>query len=419
MLLRKKIYIYLTPCFPSPESWRGGFCYDAVKALLRDGRYDVRVMTSSPGEDYDYHGIHVYRFHKYALGSSDYFPFLFEPLKVYYFTKKLKMMGLKPSDIAVCHVHLFENYAPYATWLKQKNPKCLTLLHHHWTGKHELTQGKFDYLPGVKELLYLNTRKHLEAADAQVFCSEISRSAFAHYYPNGPLMSNIDMKEQLCFPNLFRSICPKDTHVCYNGIDSKLFYPRPRSSLPTSYRIGCVGNFTPQKSQKTLIEAVDILMQRHDFTKKIEVVFVGSGSNLDSCKSLAASICTKYTDRLDIVFKTEMHHDDMPEFYRSLDLFVLPSYYEAFNCVFIEALGCGIPIIGCNNISIREVLSTKDSKKWLFPPKDAKELAVRIEMAIHERPAPQKLTHNLDIDVVTRDFLDWVDKKRDSNEILQ
>ena len=246
----KPIYLYLTPCFPSPESWRGGFCYDAVKALIRDGRYDVRVMTSSPGADYDYHGIHVYRFHKFSIGCSDYLPFLTEPLKIHYFAKKLKLIGLSPSDIAVCHAHLFENYAPYATWLKHKNPKCLTLLHHHWTGKHELSQGKLDCIPGIKELLYLNVRKHLEAADVQIFCSEISKNAFARYFPNGPLAPSADMKEQLFFHKMFRSVTLGDNIVCYNGIDTKLFFPQPKTSLSASYRIGCVGNFTPQKSQK-------------------------------------------------------------------------------------------------------------------------------------------------------------------------
>lgn len=388
---------------------------------MRDGRYDVRVMTSSPGDDYDYHGIHVYRFHKFALGCSDYLPFLTEPLKIHYFAKKLKAIRLSPSDIAVCHVHLFENYAPYATWLKRKNPKCQTLLHHHWTGRHELSVDKtFDWIPGLKAWLYLYSRKHLEAANAQIFCSETSKTAFGRYFPNGPLAPSVDMKTQLRFPNLFRSVRLGQHLVCYNGIDTSLFHcshsptstSTPFSIPPTStYRIGCIGNFTPQKSQATLIRAVDVLTQRHSGIEKIEVIFVGSGLKLEFCKALAASLLATRSSRLQIMFKTEVHHDLLPDFYCSLNLFVLPSYYEAFNCVFIEALGCGVPIIGCDNVSIREVLFAEDAKMWLFPPEDAEALADRIEMAMRERPPRQQLTRNLDIDVITREFVDWVDGK--------
>ena len=44
----KRIYLFVTPFFPSPESWRGGYCLDAAQALIRDGRFDVRVFVPGP-----------------------------------------------------------------------------------------------------------------------------------------------------------------------------------------------------------------------------------------------------------------------------------------------------------------------------------------------------------------------------------
>ena len=50
-------------------------------------------------------------------------------------------------------------------------------------------------------------------------------------------------------------------------------------------------------------------------------------------------------------------------FYNQLDLFVLPSKYEALGCVYLEALACGVPFIGVKNQGIEDVVKN-DLKKY-------------------------------------------------------
>ena len=70
----KKTYIVITPFFPTPNSYRGCYVYDAVRAIQRDGRYHVEVFVpkrrGDKREGYDIDGLRVHLFPMTALPSS-------------------------------------------------------------------------------------------------------------------------------------------------------------------------------------------------------------------------------------------------------------------------------------------------------------------------------------------------------------
>ncbi|NQV90057.1 glycosyltransferase family 4 protein [Candidatus Uhrbacteria bacterium] len=69
--------------------------------------------------------------------------------------------------------------------------------------------------------------------------------------------------------------------------------------------------------------------------------------------------------------------EKMPEVYAGSDVFALPSENETFGQVFIEAMACGLPVIGTNVGGIPEIITDKHNG-FLVQANDASELAHKI-----------------------------------------
>ena len=81
----------------------------------------------------------------------------------------------------------------------------------------------------------------------------------------------------------------------------------------------------------TLLKAIYLIVTNG--FQKIKVIFIGTGPTLDDCVNY---VKRKQMETY-VEFRNEVKHEELPKFYNSLDLFVLPSYYEAFGCVYAEA----------------------------------------------------------------------------------
>ncbi len=80
---------------------------------------------------------------------------------------------------------------------------------------------------------------------------------------------------------------------------------------------------------------------------------------------------------------------EMSGVYKEVDLFVLPSENETFGQVFIEAMSCGIPVIGTKVGGIPEIISDSYNG-YLVQPDDASILAQRIEKLINDEALRDK-----------------------------
>lgn len=125
----------------------------------------------------------------------------------------------------------------------------------------------------------------------------------------------------------------------YNGVDDKVFVPRPRDpGRPVV--VGTVGRMKTVKNQTFLVESfVTLLTRRPELRERMRLRLVGSGPLLAQCQTLLER--AGLAERADIVGDS----DRVAEELNAMDLFVLPSLAEGISNTILEAMAAGLPVI--------------------------------------------------------------------------
>lgn len=132
-----------------------------------------------------------------------------------------------------------------------------------------------------------------------------------------------------------------------NGVDLGKFFPEGKKvdlGLPGPVILS-VGALTWYKHHERTIEALKYL-------DKGSLLIIGAGPKEHELHQLIKS--SNLEERIKIM---HVPFEEIPAYYRSADLFVLPSWErEAFGIVYLEALASGIPVVAPNDLSRREIM---------------------------------------------------------------
>lgn len=172
--------------------------------------------------------------------------------------------------------------------------------------------------------------------------------------------------------------------VIPGGVDLNIFSPCPdknrvrkRLNIPQDEVIlFTVRNLVHRMGLENLIIAFNDLIKQK---AKIKLVIGGEGG----LKGGLVSLAKNFGIEKHIYFTGFIPENDLPLYYSMADLFVLPTKeLEGFGLVTLEAMACGLPVIGTPVGGTKEILGNFDSS-FLFNGTDPYSIAELILMNYH------------------------------------
>ncbi len=149
---------------------------------------------------------------------------------------------------------------------------------------------------------------------------------------------------------------PRKVTVIPPGVDTSHFYPIPADEArqfiglePDARMILFVGRIEPLKGVSTLIEAVACLKLK-DLVEPVHLVVIGGDPDGES-ETISdemirlQKLCDELTVGKMVVFLGKRGQDTLPYYYSAAEVVVMPSHYESFGLVALEAMACGTPVI--------------------------------------------------------------------------
>ncbi|MBD5274660.1 MAG: glycosyltransferase family 4 protein [Bacteroides sp.] len=249
-------------------------------------------------------------------------------------------------DFDIVHVHLFPNQllASLANRfiVKSKRPKLITTEHSTWNNRR-----KYKILRSFDRYMYA-------AYDRIVTISPQTYSTLTEWLKSNKLSKKIIninngveiSKFQIGWTDLLRTMLHiPENHVIVTMV-ARMSYP---------------------KDPVTLVKAAALI-------KKIDVVFIGDGILNDSVREEA--------ERLGISKRVHILglRNDVPSLLSDSDIGCLSTKWDGFGLVAVEYMAAGLPVLVTDVPGLREVVGCKEA---LFPYKDYKTLANKLEMLIN------------------------------------
>lgn len=320
-------------------SWEAGgpvrATYEISKSLVQDG-HDVTVYTTDgfkhrldvvKNKPVFVDGIRTYYFRNLSLYLSRNMN-----LPIPYYLPVVLKKEIKNFD--VIHIHEYRTF--------------LAVLIHYYAKKYNIP---YVLQPrGSMPLLGKNNQKKIfdyffgnslvQDAKLIIASSKIESSFYSERFPN------IDQKKIIYIPN---GVSIEN----YSNLPKKGEFKKQYSINESDEIILFLGRIHEIKGLDILVEAFSNLLKYHN---NIKLVIAGPDDGY--FKKLEAIV-----DKLDlgdnVIFTGPLYEQQKIKAYVDADVFVLPSRYESFGNVILEAIACGIPVIITDRCGVSDIVENE------------------------------------------------------------
>lgn len=313
---------------------------------LEDRGHDVKVLTrkggSSPELEVDVVEVGYLDLRQDVLNSYSAMPG---------FVNYLRKHG---QDFDLIHGHGLLGFSqPLALFLRLSDTKFVYTLH---GVSSEHTSRK--WLQPLARLLFYPEKLTVKAADRLITVSkDAKKRAMDHY-----------------------SLEEKSIDVVYNGVDTDKF----SSTTEFDNKILFVGHMNSRKGPQILLES---FLEIEDSFPDAELVLVGGGRIKPELQKKVDK--RGLNDR--VSFLENISEDKLVELY-SESIFVLPSAYEGLGMVYVEAMACGAPVIGCDNSAVPEVID--DGETGFLVERNSESISEKLRELLENPDLVQEMGKN-------------------------
>ncbi len=187
------------------------------------------------------------------------------------------------------------------------------------------------------------------------------------------------------------------------GVDTGRFYPIPLDEAREFVRVGCgdrmilyVGRIEPLKGIDSLLEAIAILHRKGRLGDRPVCLAIIGGDPDASPDQMTAEMSRLQSLRESlgirdlVTFLGRRDQDTLPYYYSAAELVVVPSHYESFGLVALEAMACGKPVVASETGGL--VYLVRDGETGFHVPVgDAHALADRIGRLLRDEELRQRM----------------------------
>lgn len=189
-----------------------------------------------------------------------------------------------------------------------------------------------EFYPWIDTKIYAwKFRRTLKEADHIIAISECTRRDVLEYGQVDP--SRVSVIYQSCAPRFTTRPTPVEQE------QTRLKYGLPKRFILN------VGTIEQRKNILLAVKALEML------PSDVSLVVVGH-------QTTYTNLVLQYVSSHSLQRRVFMLHDvpdaDLPALYAQAEVFVYPSVYEGFGIPIIEAVSCGLPVVGCTGSCLEE-----------------------------------------------------------------
>jgi D-inositol-3-phosphate glycosyltransferase len=178
------------------------------------------------------------------------------------------------------------------------------------------------------------------------------------------------------------------------GVDVSHFYPIPADEAkmyvglkPYDRMVLFVGRIEPLKGVDTLIHAMSCLQWKEE--RPVHLAIIG-GDPAASPEEMSAEmarlqkLCDELAVGQTVVFLGKRDQDKLPYYYSAAAMVVMPSHYESFGMVALEAMACGTPVIA-SEVGGLAYLVRDGETGFTIPDQEPDTLCEKISWLLNDR----------------------------------